>query len=142
MKKPLNYFGYAFDKSYYAELKPKDEKDAKRYKKEIADWKKRQKIWFKQIKSRGWDNTELWNLFLTISQFIYPRLKKFYETVPHVLSKEERKMFKNALYSFDLILKGENGKDMKDYKKYLDESATKGQKGIDDFAKLFFGLWN
>ena len=57
MKKPANYYGLAFT-SY-------DKKD------------KRQKKWKKQRKVRGFDDTELYDLDVTMASFILPRLRRF-----------------------------------------------------------------
>ena len=40
---------------------------------------RRHVLWREQRDSRGFDDTELWNLDLTIFRFVYPRLKTFYE---------------------------------------------------------------
>ena len=36
-----------------------------------------QKIWRKQRKKRGFDDTEVWNLHFTMYQFMIPRLERF-----------------------------------------------------------------
>lgn len=36
-----------------------------------------QKIWRKQRKKRGFDDTEIWNLHYTMYQFMIPRLERF-----------------------------------------------------------------
>jgi hypothetical protein len=37
----------------------------------------RQKVWRKQRKKRGFDDTEVWNLHYTMYQFMIPRLERF-----------------------------------------------------------------
>jgi hypothetical protein len=51
--------------------------DAKGMKKD-----KRQKLWKKQRDERGFDDTELWNLDVTMAKFILPRLAAFHKQSP------------------------------------------------------------
>ena len=37
----------------------------------------KQKVWRKQRKKRGFDDTEVWNLHYTMYQFMIPRLERF-----------------------------------------------------------------
>lgn len=54
--KPKSYVGFAYDKDIH--------------------FRKRLKyLW--QRKTRGFDDTEVWNLDYSISEFVYPRLKEF-----------------------------------------------------------------
>lgn len=50
--------------------------------KTISKKDKRQKLWRKQRDERGFDDTELWNLDVTMAKFILPRLKEFHKQSP------------------------------------------------------------
>lgn len=49
------------------------------YHEEVDKDDPRQEVWEKQREKDGFDETELWNLDITIARFILPRLKSFKE---------------------------------------------------------------
>ena len=80
---------------------------------------------------RGFDNTELWNLDLTIAQFILPRMKAFKEQDYNAI---ENKVLDKIIRSFEMVVeKGffTNEEDIKEF-----------QKGMKLFAKHYCELWN
>lgn len=90
-----------------------------------------------QHEKDGFDNTEIWNLYITISKFILPRLKRFKEyncSFPPSLEPEQWENILNKMInSFELICK--------------DDSNTKEEfiiidEGLDLFKKYFFDLWD
>jgi hypothetical protein len=85
--------------------------------------------------SRGWDDSDCWNLDETIAEFVLPRLKKFKENpfgCPSTLTEKE----------WDTIL----GKMVHAFEKSLSFHLTKEedeevQEGLNLFAEYFFSLW-
>lgn len=133
MKKPLNYFGSAFDnprKGYN-----KDYLKTKEGKKEIKRNKKYSKKIRKQLEERGFDDSECWNLYITISKFILPRLKRLKEIQhghPVDLSENEwNKILDKMINSFKEILKDE-----------INQDYHKIKKGLKLFSKYFLNLWD
>lgn len=52
----------------------------------------RQKVWRKQRKVRGFDDTELYNLYYTLTSLLLPRLKEFKKTtisIPSDMTEED-----------------------------------------------------
>ena len=101
----------------------------------------RRELFKKQRLERGFDDTELWNLDITIARFIYPRLKAYVD-----LHKE---MYSN-LDSFNKESEKELDKMVKAFKTYLDGDSkaflTKKEektvsKGFRLFIKHFRHLW-
>ena len=121
MKRPLNYFGLAFDEHMLKD--------------------KRQKEWKKQRKEKGFDNTELWNLDNTIAQFIFPRLKAFKEKTPKIpgnLTEQEwNKILEDMLYPFETIIQ-----DNWYTKVPTKEECKKFKKGLKLFSKYLMALWD
>lgn len=98
----------------------------------------RQVLWRKQREELGFDDTELWNLFYTISLFCLPRIKRFRETLsgyPSTLTLEE---WSNKLLSmekaFELLI------DDKIIKTAEEQAVI--DEGLDNFRKYFENLWN
>lgn len=58
---------------------------------------KKQKIWKKQREKRGFDDTELWNLDLTLFQFIIPRLEVFKDITMSFPSYETSESYNEKL---------------------------------------------
>ena len=75
--RPLNYFGYAFNDP--SDGYNKEFLNSKKGKKEVKKQKKRNKKYQKELKEKGLDKTECWNLDRTIACFVVPRLKLFKE---------------------------------------------------------------
>lgn len=116
---------------------------------------KRIPIFMKQIKERGFDDTETWSLCDTILSFTLPRLKQFREshcnTVPNLeLSDEEKKSrdFNDTFLSFDewnekldkMIEAIEIRLGDKSYGPN-DPEWKKTDEGFDLFFMYFFELW-
>jgi hypothetical protein len=135
MKKPLNYYGFAFDdpKEYYNE----EFLETKKGKKEIKKQKKSKKRLKKQIKERGFDESETWNLDETIARFILPRLKYFRDTtMGHPGDYKTYELWQKdidiMIRAFEIVV--ENDFDLKVNKEY--------EEGIELFSKKFTHLWS
>lgn len=124
--------------------------------------------WQYQRKSRGFDDTELWNLDSTIAKFITPRLKKFKKnthSTPGVVvyeiggeeavlnSDSETSEKANAkwmeildkmIWTFENWDKEPDteGVHGEEFRKLIDEWNTKIKEGLDLFAKYFGSLWD
>jgi hypothetical protein len=57
----------------------------------------RQKVWRKQRKKRGFDDTEVWNLHYTMYQFMIPRLERFRDITISVPSAETVESYNEKL---------------------------------------------
>ena len=94
----------------------------------------RQVLWAKQRAERGFDDTELWNLDVTIAEFITPRLKAYaadVQGVPGTLKEEEwQKMLLLMVQAFEEY----NGADFQN-------KTMRGKKGFKLFRKYFSNLW-
>lgn len=135
MKKPLNYFGHAFNnpgKEYSAKfLKTKKGKN------ELKDEIKYRKSLRKELKQNGFDKSECWNLDYTFSMFILPRLKYFRE---NTISYPDEQMgfdgwmeiLDKMIYAFERITED----DITETKEF-----DKVQEGLDLFGKYFRHLW-
>lgn len=134
-KKPLNYFGSAFDKP--GSGMNKKYLKTKEGKKDIKREKKRQKKWKKQIKQRGFDDTELWSLDCIISQFILPRLKAFrqlgYSYPSNLETYEEwQKILDKMIIAFEISVEQDmNENNQLDY-----------EIGMNLFAQYHYSLWS
>lgn len=98
----------------------------------------RQPTFKKQREKRGFDSTELWSLYTTISKFIYPRLVAFKnETicVPGCLDTREQwdSVLDKMINAFKII--SEDRQVANDSEYYLVED------GLDLFRKYFCFLW-
>jgi len=135
MKKPLNYYGYAFAKP--GEGYNDEYLASKEGKKEIKKDKKRKKKLQKELKENGFDNSECWNLDNTIAQFVLPRLKNFRENLhgypSNLTEKKWDKILGKMIYSFENIVHSDV---------YVDKDYKKIQKGLDLFGKYFQNLWD
>lgn len=115
------------------------------------EWRllKREFRYFFQRLHRGWDDSETWNLDKEIAEFIYPRLKRYFEitiTAPpyekgedsdvRQLTEEEWKVIQDKiLFSFNEIrLEGEDPYS-------LDKDWNKIQEGLDLFHKYRKTFW-
>jgi len=107
---------------------------------------KREIRYFFQRLRRGWDDSETWNLDKEISEFIYPRLKRYFEvtiTAPPYedgnlkqLSDEEWKEIQDKiLFAFNEIrLEGEDPYG-------FDKDWDKIKEGLDLFHKYRNTFW-
>jgi hypothetical protein len=57
----------------------------------------RQKVWRKQRKKRGFDDTEVWNLHYTMYQFMIPRLERFRDITISIPSAETVESYNEKL---------------------------------------------
>ena len=57
----------------------------------------RQKVWRKQRKKRGFDDTEVWNLHYTMYQFMIPRLERFRDITISLPSAETVESYNEKL---------------------------------------------
>lgn len=92
----------------------------------------------KQRLEQGFDESETWSLYSTIAQFIYPRLKCFYNDgnlvgyPSYLTAKKWHNIVKTMLDAFELIV-------TKDYP--TKEESAIIDKGLNLFNKHFFELW-
>lgn len=89
-----------------------------------------------QRKERGFDESETWSFYITISEFILPRLKEFNEVkccFPCNLSSTEwTEILNKMIVAFEFI--AQDG--------ILDkEQAVVVGEGLDLFRQYFFDLW-
>lgn len=135
MKKPLNYYGIAFDdpkKGYNKEFL-----SSKKGKKEIKKQEKSNKRLKKQIKKRGFDDSECWNLDVTIAKFTLPRLRRLKEIThgyPGTLDNPEEwdKILDQMIRAFEIALDDEiTEADIESY-----------ETGMKLFAEYFRNLWD
>jgi hypothetical protein len=100
-----------------------------------------------QLKKKGFDNTELWNLDATLTQFILPRLKAYIEGEKpwHESRNEFFDKALKALAAFQLhydtcIKSGGNG-----WLKFMSEDSEEAKQfaeGMKCFGEIYLGLWN
>lgn len=132
---PLNYFGYAFD--YPSDGYNKEFLNSKKGKKEVKKQKKRNKKYQKELKEKGLDKTECWNLDRTIACFVVPRLKLFKElgnSYPPELDNmsEWHLLIDKMIYSFEQKMSD-------DYKTF---DKDKYDDGMQTFARYYHHLWD
>ena len=94
----------------------------------------------RQRLERGFDSSELWNLDGTISKFIYPRLKAFYEVTkeepcyPDGMTHEEwLGILEKMVTGFEIL--------SKDARRTDDEMVLINE-ALELFGKHFLSLWN
>jgi len=109
----------------------------------------RQEHFKKQREERGWDDTELWSLDYTIAKFILPRLKVFKgqaggfpaNLVPEGAEGDDRDkgmevwegVIQEMIDAFEIIVQDKTNS--------KEEDAVV-EKGLDQFRKHYFSLWN
>ena len=95
----------------------------------------REELYSTQRKERGFDDSELWSLDVTISKFITPRLEQYINTYPNGEDCDFISDCKEFLEAMKLCASGGsivlNTTDMEKY-----------QQKLDLFPKIFKGLWN
>jgi len=98
---------------------------------------KRRSKFRNQIKTRGFDDSELWNLDITIAKFIYPRLKAFKEAeagIPGGFTKRSwERTLNQMIAAFKIVSEGDSN--------YTATQQTKVQKGLEVFTKHYSRLW-
>ena len=103
----------------------------------ITDKKdKREKEYSKQRIERGFDDSELWNLDMTISKFIVPRLEAYIEYAGNIIDQNEdtRMKINSLLEALKLISDQKNLYPS-------DEEKEKIKKGLSYFNQVFERLW-
>lgn len=90
----------------------------------------RQALWADQRATRGFDNTELWNLDTTFSKFVLPRLKAFKDTGYE--SAEMVGELDKMIAAFQAIVDG----------KHFIGVGNDIEVGLKSFHDNFFSLWN
>lgn len=92
--------------------------------------------WLNQIKERGFDSTEMWNLDLAFVKFILPRLIFFRENVVPDF-KDAKQLEKNL----NFIIKSFK-KRIEDKSCYSDRKISREiEKAYELFGKILPGLW-
>jgi len=93
-----------------------------------------------QLATRGWDDTDLWSLDLTIAQFVLPRLKAFKpftNSFPASITNEEWKVIiQKMIDAFEIMVDGDR------WPALNDEDAATVQEGCELFGKWFTHLWS
>lgn len=121
--KPLNYFGCAYDPDLLND--------------------QRQSRWAQERQEQGFDSTELWDLQITLAQFILPRLKAFKDNTgghPLDITQEEWvSSIDRMIWSFEQIVNDDNFKETLEERLAYNERI---QKGLHLFAENFRSLWN
>jgi hypothetical protein len=101
----------------------------------ISETDKRQKKWKKQRRKRGFDDTELWDLYTTFFKFMAPRLRRFKKINKGYPPKLTPKKWKNII-----------GKIADGFQEYIDKDdlgdMKKVNKALRLFHKWFFALWS
>lgn len=109
------------------------------YSKNLSDDDPRKKIFSKQRKERGFDDSECWSLDITIAKFITPRLKNFREIVggypPAFSSLDKWKLtIDKMILAFEHIAEERGISPNKKTQKEI-------KQGLDLFREWIFHLW-
>ena len=102
--------------------------------------------WKKQRITRGFDDTEMWNLFMTTAKFILPRLKVFKKytyttplienTISAATNKEWDEILDKMIYAFESIVRD----DMNSTNCRIE--YPKQKEGLSLFGEHFLSLWD
>lgn len=143
MKKPLNYYGFAFDsckKGYNKKFLNSDEG-----KKEVKKCKKHKKKLKKHLKKYGFDPSETWNLDQTIANFVLPRLQHFRDNVhghPSNMTEDEwMEVLDKMIFSFEASVYDYADLDVEDIAKQKKKFKII-QEGFELFGMHFMNLWD
>lgn len=104
-------------------------------------WYRIKRFWryWWQRRTRGWDDTETWNLDHTIAKFIVPRLRKLKELnngyPPTLTPQEWDEILDSMIWTFSQVI--EDGI----YWSYSEDDWKKFQNGLDNFSKYYRDLW-
>ena len=97
-----------------------------------------------QRMTRGFDDSETWNLDITIAKFIFPRLKAFKECnhgFPSSLTEKKwNKILDEMIEGFELYCKKDEWEFEQDLNERNDKFA-KVNKSLKLFSKYFYNLW-
>ena len=101
-----------------------------------ADDDKREERFLKQRLERGFDESETWNLYTTISRFILPRIKEFKECnichPPELTPEEWNNILDKMIRAFEISSNSE----------YMtEEQSDEFREGFNLFNEYFFALW-
>ena len=106
--------------------------------KDIPETDERQPIWAKQREERGFDDTELWALDITIVKFILPRLKLFRERLisfpPSITFEEWKSILQKMIDGFEEYERRDEHP--------LDWDTKKIDEGMKLFVEYFHDLWD
>ena len=101
-----------------------------------TDGDKREEKFLKQRLEMGFDESETWSLYTTISNFITPRLKKFKEVncayPPELTPEEWDNILDKMIRSFEIA-------NNSDY--MTEEQSDEFREGFNLFNEYFFALW-
>jgi hypothetical protein len=101
-----------------------------------TDNDKREERFLKQRLERGFDESETWSLYSTISSFILPRLKEFKEVnicyPPELTPDEWNIILDKMIRAFEIA---KNSDFMKE------EESEEFREGFNLFSEYFFALW-
>ena len=104
---------------------------------------------FYQRQTRGWDDSELWNLDVTIAKFILPRLKIFQErkdTFPAIVKIPDAKTWAEILdkiiWSFEFVLTNYGTQHECTDKEVRRQNMKQYEEGMSLFAKYYWCLWD
>jgi hypothetical protein len=101
-----------------------------------TDDNKREERFLKQRLERGFDESETWNLYTTISRFILPRIKEFKECnichPPELTPEEWNNILDKMIRAFEISSNSE----------YMtEEQSDEFREGFNLFNEYFFALW-
>jgi len=100
------------------------------------------RLWKKQRMERGFDDTECWNLDLTICGFVIPRLevlKQIHHGYPADIESDEKwcEIVDEMISGFQLVQKK-----FESFDKWSNEEEQQMQNGLNLFVKYFTNLWD
>ncbi len=100
------------------------------------------RFWW-QRRTRGWDDSETWNLDVTIAKFAAPRLKRFKELNnghPHCLNMDTEEKWDSAIdemiWALDNVAKDNIGSP-----EYAMTESDRCENGLKLFGEWFRALW-
>lgn len=92
--------------------------------------------YLEQRKMNGFDDTETWSLFLSIANFIVPRLRRFIEVVPGcpegLTFDQWQEILNKILRTFEIIAED---------RFFTNEEVKQLDEGLELFKEWFFALW-
>ncbi len=105
------------------------------FSKTFSKYNKRQRKWKRQRRKRGFDDTELWNLDITIAKFIIDRLRIFRKqthSYPNNLTEKEwDNILKEIIFCFEEFVNNDG---------LSEEPFNRMKHGLELFKKHFFNL--
>lgn len=91
--------------------------------------------------TRGWDDSQLWNLDVTISEYVLPRLKEYRKLysdsgIPSGIktTKEWQEKIDAMISAFEIVLKNEG--------RFNEKERIIVENGLTAFAEHFTSLWD